>query len=250
MPAPPVVAQALVPGAVKRLASERVFARAIAIWARRVLPYSAVALVLGVPDFLLERLLGEGSFDWLASSLSNALSSVAIGAALTPSAVAAARGAPLRFDVRAAARAIPAALSVGLVVTLLTWLGLAALVVPGVFAYVLWFVAVPAAIVEGLGVGAALRRSLDLTRGARGRILLLVVCVPLLLLLLAVLTAAVLLAFTGGPAQAASLTEDIFGGVARLLVVPIFAVANAVVYVELRLAREGTLSEDIDRVFG
>jgi len=74
--------------------------------------------------------------------------------------------------------------------------------------------------------------------------------VPLLLLVVAILASAILLAFTGDQTAAARLSEQVFSAFAHVLITPLFAIANAVVYVELRLSREGTLAEDIERVFG
>ncbi|GAA1997729.1 hypothetical protein JL107_11050 [Nakamurella flavida] len=59
---------------------------------------------------------------------------------------------------------------VSAVVSLSVAVGALFLVVPGVLIYLAWIVAVPVAVMERTGVGTALRRSAELTRGHRGRI--------------------------------------------------------------------------------
>src|SRR5262249_43401393 len=57
--------------------------------------------------------------------------------------------------------------AVSLVAGLITFAGTMALCVPGLVALTMFFVAAPVAVVEGLGVGDSLRRSLELTDGSR-----------------------------------------------------------------------------------
>jgi len=59
---------------------------------------------------------------------------------------------------------------VQLAVSLVTCLGLLFFVVPGLIAFAALSLAGPAAALEGLGVGASMRRSMELTRGVRWRI--------------------------------------------------------------------------------
>lgn len=66
----------------------------------------------------------------------------------------------------ASGRIVPITLSV-ILATLLTSLGLLVLVVPGILAWLAFFVVVPVALSEGLGPIAALQRSAVLTRGRR-----------------------------------------------------------------------------------
>lgn len=65
----------------------------------------------------------------------------------------------------------PVVLGVALVVGVLCSMGLLLLVVPGVLAYLILVLAAPAAVMERSGLGESLRRSVQLTRGHRGRIL-------------------------------------------------------------------------------
>jgi len=56
-------------------------------------------------------------------------------------------------------------------------LGTVLLIVPGVILYLLWFVALPSMMVEGLGVFDSMGRSADLTRGLRKKILWIVLII-------------------------------------------------------------------------
>src|SRR5262249_35243801 len=48
---------------------------------------------------------------------------------------------------------------------LLLWLGFSLLIIPGLILYTMWFVALPACVVERLGPWSSLRRSRELTKG-------------------------------------------------------------------------------------
>ena len=143
---------------------------------------------------------------------------------------------------------------VAIVSTLLTWLAALALLVPGAIVACALYVAVPVCVIERAGVGASLRRSRDLTRGSRWAIF------GLLLFVL------VLAAFVGGAVTigmfrlggAENLARLATGGltpyrlVAFLLdaIVRTFgAVVTAVVYHDLRVAKEGVDLDQIAAVF-
>ena len=64
----------------------------------------------------------------------------------------------------------PVLLGVGAIVSLLSALGMLLFIVPGVLLYLVWIVAMPVAVMERTGVGQALQRSVELTRGHKGRI--------------------------------------------------------------------------------
>lgn len=88
------------------------------------------------------------------------------------------------------------------------------------------WVAVPAFVLEGLGMGASLRRSAGLTRGRRGRILRLYMLVLIL----------------GG------LVAKIAGGLLGTALMTAFAaVLVSVVYIRLRVEKEGLTAADIAR---
>jgi hypothetical protein len=112
-------------------------------------------------------------------------------------------------------------------------IGFVLLIVPGVLFMVMWSVAVPACVVEGIAPAASMRRSAALTKGHRWSLFLL-----LLFLFIAVeIGLAALdrvLAMAGGGAAAA------FGSwVGKALVAAFQAVLATAIYHELRAAEEG-----------
>ena len=137
-----------------------------------------------------------------------------------------------------------------LVGAIITAVGLMLLVVPGIIAACALYVALPAVMVERLGTFASLRRSRALTYGYRWPIL------GVLALFLVVSLAAVTVvgALVAGLIAAAG--EGV-GGVAALIVaflalviVEAFAaVLSAVVYHDLRVAKEGVDIEHLSGVF-
>ena len=119
-----------------------------------------------------------------------------------------------------------------------------ALVVPAIILYLMWWVYVPAIVVEGLGVSDSFSRSRALTAGRRWRILGLGLVT---LLILAVVAAVVMLPieFLAGdfPAQIGfTLVAVLFGAFS--------SVVTAVGYYTLLVEKEGVDIEAIAQVFG
>jgi len=147
-------------------------------------------------------------------------------------------------------------LAVGVVTVAAYLLGLIALIVPGIFAIVLLWVAVPAAAVEKPGVIGALRRSVELTRGERWRVFgILMVFVGAYLVFFVMLglwgfslgasgemSEAEIDAVVTGPATVAGL---LFGMVLSL----VMSVSAAVSYFLLRSQKEGVAVGDLAGVF-
>jgi hypothetical protein len=110
------------------------------------------------------------------------------------------------------------------------------------------FVAVPAAVVERSGSLGAIRRSWDLTRGSRLKIFLIVV----ILLLLASFAVGFTVGIVGGiiaGGSSVALIAAIVGALSQVLTSSLVAVAAAVVYHDLRLAKEGIGIEELASVF-
>jgi hypothetical protein len=120
----------------------------------------------------------------------------------------------------------------------LTSLGFLLLAVPGLILATIWFVALPACIVERLGPRRSLRRSLQLTKGHRWKVF------GLVLLLLVPTWGS---SFVGWLLSAA--TSELMGTVAELLCTTIATALTAaivvVTYYDLRVVDEGA---DIERL--
>jgi hypothetical protein len=126
---------------------------------------------------------------------------------------------------------------------LLILVGLMLLIVPGLVLSTLWFVVLPACVVEQLGPWASLRRSRELTRGNRWKVLGLTV-------LLMIGT------FVGGSVVetwVTAATSPTVGVVSDWMWTAIWTAFTATItiaaYHELRVAKEGTDIEQITGVF-
>ncbi|MCC6782751.1 MAG: hypothetical protein IT457_07885 [Planctomycetes bacterium] len=112
-----------------------------------------------------------------------------------------------------------------------------------IFVTLAFFVAVPAVVVERCGIFAALRRSLDLTRGSRAKLFLVLFLFRIVGALIAMAVGGVVgLAFPDLP-------EWLWTTATVAVLSSIEASLTAVVYHELRLAVDGVDAEEIARVF-
>lgn len=235
----------------------RGFVKFIILGAIPLLPSlgDSVAISLGLVSNHLTPNAGQVFRQLGASMLAMVLFALSTAACLS-GAYHAMRGQPFSVgqSLRDGFRRFFPLVGVAIVSTLLTWLATLALLVPGAMVGCALYVAVPACVIERAGVRASLRRSRDLTRGSRWAIFGLL----LLVLLLAALVSGGMTAGTlalEGPQNFARLAA---GGltpyriVAFLLdaVVRTFgAVVTAVVYYDLRVAKEGVDLDQIAAVF-
>lgn len=129
-------------------------------------------------------------------------------------------------------------------------LGIALLVVPGIILLVMWSVVIPVRIVEQTGITQSFGRSRTLTRGFRGKILLLG---------LMYLVFAAAIGFAIRPLTGVSLLASEFGHLnipylivswaVRIVISVILGVGTASVYYELRLVQEGVGADQMAAVF-
>lgn len=138
------------------------------------------------------------------------------------------------------ARLLPV-VAVGALAGLLGILALFPLIFPGVILFCMYWVAVPASVVEKPGVIGALKRSAELTRGEKGSIFV-------ILLVLFVVNKAVNTVFESAvpPRSPASLVVLLIPTIA---LATLGAIASAVGYHDLRVSKEGVDVEDLVRVF-
>lgn len=142
-------------------------------------------------------------------------------------------------------------LLVGLAAGLLIGLGTLACVVPGIILMCMFYVAVPAAVMEpGIGVGGAMSRSRDLTDGLKWQVFGIVLVLWLLSLAVGMV---MLFGFLGGPeADSISSLRSFLLATTLLNVVTISlaAVAAAVTYHAIRTDREGIDIDELAAIFG
>ena len=137
------------------------------------------------------------------------------------------------------ARAVPV-IVVGILVGLATGLGFVLLVVPGIIIGCMLYVAIPACVIEKLGVTASMSRSVALTKGYRWQIFGL-----FLLVVVVALVGALVLARIGG----AGLAGQTLGFVWQVVSTAFGAVLSAVIYHDLRVAKEGIDLDTLASVF-
>lgn len=142
-------------------------------------------------------------------------------------------------------------IGIGILVSLIVGLGSLLLIIPGIIAFLMLWVAIPVAVVERPGVMASLSRSRALTKGYRW---------PLFgLILILVILGGIISAIAGGIVGlggffATGEATSPFVLLAINVVVQGFsgaliAVASAVAYHDLRIAKEGVSAEQIAAVF-
>ena len=156
------------------------------------------------------------------------------------------QGKPASFGecLRLGVARTPTVLLINFVTLALMFLGSLAFFLPGLLAATVLFVAAPAAVAEGRGVIAALRRSAELTRGSRWAVFSLLIA-PISLVVGLNLVA--LLAFGDLKAEH-PLENQRFQAVSSILSVlyqALTSVTMAITYFKLRLKHEGARKVDL-----
>ena len=139
---------------------------------------------------------------------------------------------------------LPRIALLSIVVGILSGLGLLLLIVPGIIILLVLFVAVPASVMEGGGIGKSLKRSAGLTKGYRGSLfaIALVIGVPMLVVAGVLgLTIVPALGPLFGTILSTIVLEILFGG--------ILATCTAVAYHDLRILKDGVDTETIAAAF-
>lgn len=114
----------------------------------------------------------------------------------------------------------------------------------GVLMWLRYSLAMPACVVEGLATGPAIKRSIDLSKGSRGRIFVLWLLVYVVRLLLGILVGLPFLIFglkhLGRPMPLGWLALSEVAGVAvNTLIGPIYSTGLTLFYYDLRIRKEG-----------
>ena len=217
-----------------------------------VLTAIPLAPVLAV-DILATRMPdgAQGGLSALSTALQYLLGALATGTCLY-GAFQIMRGKPFTIgeSLSAAGGRLVGLIGAELVSALMTAIGLALLVAPGLMIACALYVALPALMVEKVGPLAALRRSRALTYGHRWAIL----GVLALFLLMSVIAAgavvalvAAFIAVEAGDISDLAATLLAFG--ALVAIEAFAAVLSAVVYHDLRVAKEGVDIEQLSGVF-
>ena len=130
-----------------------------------------------------------------------------------------------------------------ILVAIITFVGLLLLVVPGIIAAVMLWLAIPVAVVERPGVIESLKRSADLTKGYRGSIFGILIVIGIVLIVITMILSFILLSAAGFTVYSIGLW------VIQALFSAFSATAAAVGYYYLRSTKEGVDIGDIAKVF-
>ena len=125
-------------------------------------------------------------------------------------------------------------------------IGTMLLIIPGIYLFVRWSVAVPVLVQERLGVIESLRRSAELTKGSRWRIFALIVILYLAIIVILMLLAMLTLAVTS---LAGNFVGAALSAALSAISTMIASIAVAVAYVELRYVKEGTDVKELAEIF-
>ena len=149
---------------------------------------------------------------------------------------------------RDAFRFVLPVLGMTILMTLGAMLGFLLLIVPGIILWLMWSVSVPALVEERRGVIASMRRSAELTRGYKWPIFGLLVIVAIAGSMLGGVLG-ILNLLAGGPQSPLWLLRVVVAGLAQTVSSMISATTVAVIYVDLREAKEGTMPSTLAAIF-
>jgi hypothetical protein len=247
----------------------RVFNRAIT--AIRVNPIVILGLALAIGalpglvlTFLVGAYAGAAVSDFSTGSLTglyvmlgiSVLISIVIGAlvqgALTRATVSASEGRKTSFgeNLSTGLRVALPLIGLGIIIAIGVAIGMVLLVVPGIILALMWSVAAPALVVEREGVFAALRRSSQLTKGARWKILGLFLVVVIAYWLLSLVVSVVgISAYSAGDPAGLTAANAIGSVVLGTLMNAATGTIQPALYVELRQWKEGTSVEHLEEIF-
>lgn len=257
----------------RRFEIGRVISGTFAVIGRNFVPFSLLALLLGgLPNLLVS--LGQIWFvgahqtfspqvvaGWAAGVVVVIVAAFVLQAAITHATVADLNGrrVVLGDSLQVGLRNCAPLIGLAFLMALGLALGFVLLIVPGIILAVMWSVAVPAKVVEKVGVIAALQRSRDLTRGRRWAIFGLFVIYLIAVWILEIAIMAALMPFIlakGLPASGAeagltglNVVTMIGGALIATVSTLVSTAGGATLYSELRGTREGVGPEALASVF-
>jgi hypothetical protein len=251
----------------------RVISRGFGVIAANPATVLGIALLLGgLPVVLfgiLQQSIVAGELDTFevigslaisfGSLLVNIVFQAIVQGSLVRAAVAHAQGERASFgeSVGAGLAVMLPLVGLSVVNALAVGLGLVLLIVPGIMLYVIWSVAAPALVAERIGVFAALGRSRELTRGARWKVLGVIVILLIAYWIFAGIYGSILFATAGfslnGMANMANAGLPIgwliAEGLLSTVTMTVWSTVMASLYLELRTAKEGPEGRALADIF-
>ncbi len=232
-----------------------VIARGFSVYFKNLATFVPLSLIAFIPVWLGLILIEQGPAMGGAALGSGmvfmiVLQTVAgywLQAALVYGTISSMRGHPAGFGetFSKALAALASVIVLGIVISILVGLGMILFIVPGVIVMVMFFVAIPAAVVEREGIGAALTRSRELTKGHRWSIFALFIVMMLALGIISGLVGLATGAGQGYPSEAGLWINQIVS----MVIGGVWATITAVAYHDLRILKDGGDTESIARAF-
>ena len=256
----------------RRMSVGRIFQRAFSAISFNPVVVLGLALIVGaLPSLLITYIFVQSgliqpgtvpsaaSFNRLMgavfiSSLIGFVISALVQAALTRATVSANEGRRVTFgeSLSTAFQVVLPLIGLSILWAVGIGIGFIFLLIPGIILLLVWAVAVPALVVERQGIIAAFRRSAQLTKGAKWKILGLLLALGCIYWLLSLAVGAVGLGMYGAATAGAGITPaNLIGSV---LVGTIFntlwGTIQPSLYVELRQWKDGDSMENLEQIFG
>ncbi len=239
----------------------RVLSTSISVFIRNLVPFAVITFLIGIPYILISLWSASSIGDIQAAAQTGALPSgfwgmIAVGgiiflltntlsqAAITYGTVMDLRGQKASFGdcLGRGLAMLPRVIAAAFLASIGMGIGFLLLFIPGLILLLMWWVFVPAIVVEGVGVFESFGRSRGLTSGHRWGIFG-------LLVLVGILQWVVLLVAGFIGAALGSIGAEILNLIVALVFTAFASVLAAVGYYFLRAEKEGIVIDDIARVF-
>jgi uncharacterized membrane protein len=219
-----------------------------------VLTYLFVQMGLGSPEAMASGVISPSAMigPILVMSVISVVISALVQGALTRATVVASEGGKVSFgdSLSTGLRVALPLIGLAIVSAIGIMLGLILLIVPGIILALMWSVAVPALVVERIGIFEALGRSNALTKGAKWRIFGLAVIIIVAYWLLSLILGIVGLAGYAANSVTGMSAANLIGGVVLGTILnTAWGTIQPSLYVELRQWKEGTDVQSLRDVF-
>lgn len=236
-----------------------VLATGFRVWFRNLVPFLMITALFYAPLWIWTIVVMQGSsvrvslsMVLLSGSLFPLLIDFLVSATLTYGVVMELQGrrASMGTCITAGLARFFPALGVGLLGGLCIGVASLALLIPGLIVYSMLYVAVPASVIERPGIGGALSRSSELTRGRKLQIFGLIVLIGLISFGLSTLLNMVLLPVVAGGSRTGVLAWTSYLRLFdQMITGSISATMASVAYYHLRAEKEGVSVTELAAVF-
>jgi hypothetical protein len=210
---------------------------------KNFVPFVGTALIASLPGLIFAQIVSSNA----AQTIVNLVISQIVTVTLIYGAMQALRQRQIAIMecLEQGFRRLGAALGVAIIAAICIGVGLVALVVPGLIVMTIWAVAIPAATIEQVGVGAALSRSAALTRERRWRVFGAMLVTMIIGIVVAMIAASIAGVIAGGHSFLFTAVIWALSAVSQAF----SACVSTTLYYFLRREKEGVEIDQIATVF-